>query len=1090
MRTTVGNIDGNAVGVHIDLLIDQVVRTALFLGKIGAQHILCILFGVFDLAGHLIAAQAQIQLFKRCNGGCLVLPRFKITRIDHISPAILQPQECYAVFLPILIILDKVDACIDLRGGIDLTVLTHPVDVDVVGLIFFRNNQSLFDILLAHAAVKGQQDIRRFVRIGVYRDLLRVSTAAGLRIRRICSQHDCKLLPVLQRDGLHHRLNALTAPVPFREFCDKRPLDAPALLVAEVGLEDLRNEHPHAHAEQGILRLSHRAEVGVDVIKRLLHTLADADVSDRDFRLAADDQLDVRAAEFCSGKGEALRDLYSAVYRAVGADTEIQMLPAGFHTRTAEGAQFEGGIQSEHVEFFARQIDRQFLRADEIDALVGCAFIVPFLSGKFEGVAEAVNELPVLAKSHNAHIACLERDLAGAEHHVGPALDKLQIGTRHCAPQLDGRNGEIVALYRSGQILEARAAAGEPAHRHRRDQEDARLTFDKEPQFIGDQRAVVGPLQRQLRLGLKEVKDVQLQFKGVALLTLEGVDLALDIGKLQRQHFFGAEFARGLYAVDLEFIPLQAVAQLFHRKLCAIENGLKADITAEHKVPRRVGSRLFQLYRSVGDVHIDDGGVVGRVNVKCKALFCEGDPQRTIRAVCRLIELESRRTQAHAALLHGSVLVDNELAAAAPRCRDGGREQRRPTGEGKGFSVFALIIAVDEGDGVSVPLFQRRKRRVVGHVFHRHAAAAGENGQPLGVDGGIDLVRFAGDVLFQYLQVAEAPEEVGGISRIILRLEIKAHIALAAHKGIQRFVPRLHTDELRQIDTERLAAGGGDRLSIVIRQANKGIGPGVAVHIRLGDVNAVHIAPRGIALGNSLCIQILHGQGDGGTFRGDLGGLPLRHLRHRGAAEFDGGAARFLQHGRMSHGGKAIEVIAPSKIKIRGKLLASSFDLNAADRRQHAPGVLLRRRPALLELHDLVVDRHLCGDMTVGREQVILRLDCLRASAVGRARHKFHLFQTYHHALGGRYALIIGSVIAVRRLAVPHTVLVRLCGGNHREIGIGLKQFMQRHVDVPVLQGQGAVRHLDLRHIACPVNVPRKGHSLRRQQAQQQTQRQ
>ena len=441
-------------------------------------------------------------------------------------------------------------------------------------------------------------------------------------------------------------------------------------------------------------------------------------------------------------------------------------------------------------------------------------------------------------------------------------------------------------------------------------------------------------------------------------------------------------------------------------------------------------------------------------------------------------------------MLHGSVLVDNELAAAAPRCRDGGRQQRRPAGEGKGFSVFALIIAVDEGDGVSVPLFQRRKRRVVGHVFHRHAAAAGENGQPLGVDGGIDLVRFAGDVLFQYLQVAEAPEEVGGISRIILRLEIKAHIALAAHKGIQRFVPRLHTDELRQIDTERLAAGGGDRLSIVIRQANKGIGPGVAVHIRLGDVNAVHIAPRGIALGNSLCIQILHGQGDGGTFRGDLGGLPLRHLRHRGAAEFDGGAARFLQHGRMSHGGKAIEVIAPSKIKIRGKLLASSFDLNAADRRQHAPGVLLRRRPALLELHDLVVDRHLCGDMTVGREQVILRLDCLRASAVGRTRHKFHLFQTYHHALGGRYALLIGSVIAVRRLAVPHTVLVRLRGGNHREIGIDLKQFMQRHVDVPVLQGQRAVRHLDRLYLACPVNVPRKGHSLRRQQAQQQTQRQ
>ena len=556
MRTSVGNIDGNFVGVHIDLLIDQVVRTAFFLGKIGAQHILCTLFGVFDLAGHLIAAQTQLQLFKRCNGGFLGFLNIKCARIDHISPAILQPQECYAVFLPVLIVRDKVGACVDLRGGIDLTVLAYPVDVDAVGLIFFRNRQGVLNFLLGDRVLKRQQDIRRFLPNGFYRDLLRVSAAAGLRIKRVRSQHDGKLLPVLQRDGLHHRLNALTAPVPFREFCDKRPLDAPALLVAEVGLEDLRNEHPHAHAEQAILRLSHRAEVGIDIIKRLLHTLADADVSDRDFRLAADDELDPRTAEFCSGKGEALRDLYSAVYRAVGADAEIQMLPAGFHTRTAESTQFKGGLQSEHVEVFARQIDRQFLRADEIDALVGCAFIVPLLSGKFEGIAEAVNKLSVLAKSHNAHVACLEGDLAGAEHHVGPALDKLQIGTRHRAPQLDGRNGEIVAVYRSGQILEARAAAGEPAHRHRRDQEDARLTFDKEPQFIGDQRAVIGPLQRQLRLGLKKVKDVQLQFKGVAFLTCEGVDLALDLGKLQRQHFFGAEFARGLYAVDLEFIPL------------------------------------------------------------------------------------------------------------------------------------------------------------------------------------------------------------------------------------------------------------------------------------------------------------------------------------------------------------------------------------------------------------------------------------------------------------------------------------------------------------------------------------------------------
>lgn len=188
-------------------------------------------------------------------------------------------------------------------------------------------------------------------------------------------------------------------------------------------MEDLRNEHPHAHAEQGILRLSHRAEVGVDVIKRLLHTLADADVSDRNFRLAAGDELDLRAAEIRSGKGEALRDLYSAVYRAVGADAEIHSILRVVHA--AESAQLDRGIQNDHVEFRVWQMKLQLLRADEVDALVGRAFIVPLLSGELEGVAEAVNDLSVLAKSHNAHVACLERDLAGAEHHIAPALNEL-----------------------------------------------------------------------------------------------------------------------------------------------------------------------------------------------------------------------------------------------------------------------------------------------------------------------------------------------------------------------------------------------------------------------------------------------------------------------------------------------------------------------------------------------------------------------------------------------------------------------------------------------------------------------------------------
>ena len=215
-------------------------------------------------------------------------------------------------------------------------------------------------------------------------------------------------------------------------------------------------------------------------------------------------------------------------------------------------------------------------------------------------------------------------------------------------------------------------------------------------------------------------------------------------------------------------------------------------------------------------------------------------------------------------MLHGSVLVDDEPAAAAPRRRDGGREQRRPAGELKGGAVCTLVIAVDEGDGVLLVLpLQRRERRIVRHMLHRHAAV-GENGQPLGVDGGIDLVRFTGDGLRQLRQAAEAPKETQGICVAIFIIEIKTDIIPALHPGVAGAAGRRYADPFRQI-------GLDGAVFIVLRQSHKGIGPVVAVRIDLGDVNAVLIARPGITLGNSLCIQILHGRGDGGTFRGDRG---------------------------------------------------------------------------------------------------------------------------------------------------------------------------------------------------------------------------
>ena len=99
----------------------------------------------------------------------------------------------------------------------------------------------------------------------------------------------------------------------------------------------------------------------------------------------------------------------------------------------------------------------------------------------------------------------------------------------------------------------------------------------------------------------------------------------------------------------------------------------------------------------------------------------------------------------------------------------------------------------------------------------------------------------------------KAPKEVGVLLRAVGFFKREAGIAVTLHPGIQRLIARCYADGLRQGDTNRLAADGGDIFFIVIRQPHKGICPRVAVRIDFGDVNTVHIAPLGIPLGNGFC---------------------------------------------------------------------------------------------------------------------------------------------------------------------------------------------------------------------------------------------
>ena len=99
----------------------------------------------------------------------------------------------------------------------------------------------------------------------------------------------------------------------------------------------------------------------------------------------------------------------------------------------------------------------------------------------------------------------------------------------------------------------------------------------------------------------------------------------------------------------------------------------------------------------------------------------------------------------------------------------------------------------------------------------------------------------------------KAPKEVGVLLRAVGFFKREAGIAVTLHPGIQRLIARCYADGLRQGDTNRLAADGGDILFIVIRQPHEGICPRVAVRVDFGGVNTVHIAPLGIPLGNGFC---------------------------------------------------------------------------------------------------------------------------------------------------------------------------------------------------------------------------------------------
>lgn len=195
------------------------------------------------------------------------------------------------------------------------------------------------------------------------------------------------------------------------------------------------------------------------------------------------DSIEARTAKERDAK--AARNLQSALDNTVGADAEIHGVLV--LVCTAERAQLDCGVYVKDVQRLAWQIDGKFLRTAEVGALVGNSFISTFLPVELERIAEAVDELRILPQPDDADIRCLEGNFTGAQNDVACTLNQMHIGTRQRTPQLDGRDGEVVAVHGFCQILKTRAAAVKLPDGNRRHKGDARAGLDKEPQLVGNE---------------------------------------------------------------------------------------------------------------------------------------------------------------------------------------------------------------------------------------------------------------------------------------------------------------------------------------------------------------------------------------------------------------------------------------------------------------------------------------------------------------------------------------------------------------------------------------------------------------------------
>ena len=661
--------------------------------------------------------------------------------------------------------------------------------------------ETVFQSLKRSAILREELEEQR-VRAGVMRrgdrlGIASVRAQSGIqRVLRLCDrqlkqaglQHgDADLLAGLvvtehseryRRDLRRGAAPSANVPCVFVDLLLQTPAGVDVSEQMESTADMVGNDIEYAPVRQSELAGVRQTAVDAEVIPCGLGGVGEGGaLCDLHRRLPAEDEVRIGACQRAPADlaQVQLADLFGGLYGCLdaAAAVELEVCPVGRFViiQPAEHTRLYVGIDLKDRGVALRRFEHQPHAAARAHAGVFDALIGAFLTRQTQVHLVAVHNV----RAGELNVRARVFQIARSERQMQPPLEHLEIVARRRELEADGRDADKVAVDGGRQPVKAAAAAAQERRGHGRCDGDARLHRKEEVELIRRKPAVIQPLELQICLRFKQIEGVQLQREVVDLAPLEGVDVRLELAKLQTQQRGGIQLAGRIDAVLFELRTLRAIAQLMQREKligAAIQDQVQPHLPGEDDIAVRLELRLVNEAADLRDVDEHEHGVVRRLHAERQHPILHRELSGGRIRLLAPIELEARRGVLH----HGGgvkareqpVLIhaDVEVVACRPGGGDGGGQGELIVGK---FVILALFIglllkiAAQGADRIAIERLELFGDHLVGQRGDDHAAARLVKPQLAGVLRDGDLVRVGELGIFHLpliltVYVAEAPD--------------------------------------------------------------------------------------------------------------------------------------------------------------------------------------------------------------------------------------------------------------------------------------------------------------------------------------------